>query len=168
MLQKTKETLINVLFDYLEMQKQLHPQQGSGSTTERAGKERRTGRSPGNQWAGTPPHQPLPLARRPCCSPICAEIRGSIERTADRKDVLAERRQRDVHEEAAGEWAARHSSTRSFQAAIKAKIEEMGIDADDELPDYVMVLAANKKEKPQMKADLQLFLGKHTQPFVEW
>ncbi|KAI6233452.1 Zinc finger CCCH domain-containing protein 14 [Aphelenchoides fujianensis] len=63
---------------------------------------------------------------------------------------------------------ANSTFTKKLRAAIKAKIEEMGIDADDELPDYVMVLAANKKEKPQMKADLQLFLGKHTSPFVDW
>jgi hypothetical protein len=42
------------------------------------------------------------------------------------------------------------------------------VDADAELPDYVMVLAANRKEKNQMKADLNLFLGKHTTSFVEW
>lgn len=58
--------------------------------------------------------------------------------------------------------------TKKIRAAIKLKIEEFGIDADDELPDYVMVLAANRKEKHQMKTDLQLFLGKHTEIFVEW
>ncbi|KAI6224076.1 Zinc finger CCCH domain-containing protein 14 [Aphelenchoides besseyi] len=64
--------------------------------------------------------------------------------------------------------SANYAFTKKLRAAIKAKIEEMGVDADDELPDYVMVLAANRKEKPQMKSDLQLFLGKFTSPFVDW
>jgi hypothetical protein len=42
------------------------------------------------------------------------------------------------------------------------------VEADDELPDYVMVLAANRKSKQQIKTDLQLFLGKHTDIFVSW
>ena len=51
---------------------------------------------------------------------------------------------------------------------MKAKIEEFGLDADDELPDYVMILVGNKKDKAKMKADLKLFLGDNTTSFVEW
>jgi len=29
--------------------------------------------------------------------------------------------------------------TKKLRAAVKAKIEEFGLDVDDELPDYVMV-----------------------------
>ena len=39
---------------------------------------------------------------------------------------------------------------------------------DDELPEYIMVMIANKKEKAQMKDDLNLFLGKSTVKFVDW
>uniref|UniRef100_A0A1I7XHI4 Zinc finger CCCH domain-containing protein 14 n=1 Tax=Heterorhabditis bacteriophora TaxID=37862 RepID=A0A1I7XHI4_HETBA len=53
-------------------------------------------------------------------------------------------------------------------AAIKAKLEELGVYVDDELPEYIMVMIANKKEKNQMKDDLNLFLGKSTTKFVDW
>jgi zinc finger CCCH domain-containing protein 14 len=33
---------------------------------------------------------------------------------------------------------------------------------DDELPDYVMIMVANKRDKDQMKKDLNLFLGSNT------
>lgn len=56
----------------------------------------------------------------------------------------------------------------SVQAAIKAKLEELGVYVDDELPEYIMVMIANKKEKAQMKDDLNLFLGKSTVKFVDW
>ena len=39
---------------------------------------------------------------------------------------------------------------------------------DDELPDYIMVLVANKKTKSQMERDLTLFLSDHTVAFVQW
>ncbi|CAD5231727.1 unnamed protein product [Bursaphelenchus xylophilus] len=58
--------------------------------------------------------------------------------------------------------------TKKLRLAIKAKIQELGVDADDELPDYVMVLAANKKDKQLMRDDLQIFLGKSTAAFVDW
>lgn len=40
--------------------------------------------------------------------------------------------------------------------------------SDDELPDYVMVMIANKKSKDQMKADLELFLGEYCGGFCDW
>lgn len=39
---------------------------------------------------------------------------------------------------------------------------------DDELPDYVMVMVANKRSRTQMEDDLQLFLGTKTEIFVHW
>lgn len=39
---------------------------------------------------------------------------------------------------------------------------------DDELPDYVMVMVANKRTRGQMEEDLQLFLGDNTELFVNW
>lgn len=39
---------------------------------------------------------------------------------------------------------------------------------DEELPDYVMVMVANKRNKEQMDEDLHLFLGKHTSLFTSW
>ena len=40
--------------------------------------------------------------------------------------------------------------------------------ADDELPDYIMVMVANKKNQGQMTEDLNLFLGTNTNVFTEW
>ncbi len=42
------------------------------------------------------------------------------------------------------------------------------IIADDELPDYILVMVANKKTNEQIKEDLQLFLTDDTDPFIEW
>ena len=39
---------------------------------------------------------------------------------------------------------------------------------DEELPDYIMVLVANKKTKDQMDDDLSLFLGHNTERFTAW
>ncbi|VDO53095.1 unnamed protein product [Onchocerca flexuosa] len=58
--------------------------------------------------------------------------------------------------------------SKKIRAAIKAKLEELGVYVDEELPDYIMVMIANKKEKAQMKEDLLLFLGKNSEKFVDW
>uniref|UniRef100_A0AC34Q170 Zinc finger CCCH domain-containing protein 14 n=1 Tax=Panagrolaimus sp. JU765 TaxID=591449 RepID=A0AC34Q170_9BILA len=58
--------------------------------------------------------------------------------------------------------------TKKLRAAIKTKIQELGIEVDDELPDYIMVMIANKKDKTKMKNDLMLFLSDNTDPFVDW
>uniref|UniRef100_A0A915EEB3 Zinc finger CCCH domain-containing protein 14 n=1 Tax=Ditylenchus dipsaci TaxID=166011 RepID=A0A915EEB3_9BILA len=58
--------------------------------------------------------------------------------------------------------------TRKLRAAVKAKLEEFGLDVDEELPDYVMIMVGNKKDKGRMKSELKLFLGDNTSPFVEW
>lgn len=45
---------------------------------------------------------------------------------------------------------------------------ELGCYVDDELPDYIMVMVANKRTRSQMETDLNLFLGDHTGEFVNW
>jgi len=40
--------------------------------------------------------------------------------------------------------------------------------SDDELPDYIMVMVANKKTCSQMTDDLSLFLGNNTTKFTAW
>ena len=40
--------------------------------------------------------------------------------------------------------------------------------ADDELPEYIMVMIANKRTKPQMVDDLHLFLNDDAPKFVNW
>jgi len=44
----------------------------------------------------------------------------------------------------------------------------VNIFTDEELPDYIMVLVANRRTKPQMESDLILFLGDNTSRFVSW
>ncbi len=39
---------------------------------------------------------------------------------------------------------------------------------DDELPDYIMVMIANKRSQIQMIDDLNLFLGDNSKLFCEW
>lgn len=39
---------------------------------------------------------------------------------------------------------------------------------DEELPDYIMVMVANKKTSQQMADDLSLFLGNNTSKFTIW
>ena len=46
--------------------------------------------------------------------------------------------------------------------------KELGAYVDDELPDYIMVLVANKKTQEQMKDDLSLFLHNHADVFTDW
>ncbi|XP_037073269.1 zinc finger CCCH domain-containing protein 14-like, partial [Pollicipes pollicipes] len=58
--------------------------------------------------------------------------------------------------------------SKKIKSAIRAKLVELGVYVDDELPDYIMVLVANKKTKKQMESDLSLFLSDHTVAFVEW
>lgn len=45
---------------------------------------------------------------------------------------------------------------------------ELGCYVDDELPDYIMVMVANKRTRSQMESDLSLFLADHTEEFVNW
>ncbi|XP_031808252.1 zinc finger CCCH domain-containing protein 14 isoform X8 [Sarcophilus harrisii] len=55
-----------------------------------------------------------------------------------------------------------------LQSAIKGKLQELGAYVDEELPDYIMVMVANKKSQEQMTEDLSLFLGNNTVRFTVW
>lgn len=55
-----------------------------------------------------------------------------------------------------------------FQSAIRAKLLELGVRYDEELPDYILVMVVNKKTRQQMHEDLHLFLENSTTPFVDW
>lgn len=43
-----------------------------------------------------------------------------------------------------------------------------GLFPDEELPDYIMVMVANRRSKSQMTEDLNLFLSAKTSTFVNW
>ncbi|KAL8618767.1 hypothetical protein ACOMHN_015177 [Nucella lapillus] len=55
-----------------------------------------------------------------------------------------------------------------IRSAIKAKLVELNAYVDEELPDYIMVMVANKKSQLQMSDDLGLFLGANTEKFTTW
>ncbi|GLV35326.1 DnaJ-like-60 [Carabus blaptoides fortunei] len=55
-----------------------------------------------------------------------------------------------------------------MRSAIRAKLMELGCYVDDELPDYIMVMVANKRTRVQMEEDLNLFLRSDTKVFVDW
>jgi len=52
--------------------------------------------------------------------------------------------------------------------AIKTKLTELGAYVDDELPDYVLVMVANRRGRQDMKKELELFLGEATDKFCSW
>ncbi|PSN58231.1 hypothetical protein C0J52_00151 [Blattella germanica] len=58
--------------------------------------------------------------------------------------------------------------SQKIRSAIKAKLMELGAYVDEELPDYIMVMVANKRKREQMEDDLQLFLGSNTAEFTNW
>ncbi|XP_066463682.1 zinc finger CCCH domain-containing protein 14 isoform X3 [Eleutherodactylus coqui] len=58
--------------------------------------------------------------------------------------------------------------SRKIRTAIKGKLQELGAYVDEELPDYIMVMVANKKSQEQMTDDLSLFLGNNTTRFTTW
>jgi len=58
--------------------------------------------------------------------------------------------------------------SKNFKDSIKQKLQECGTYIDDELPEYIMVMIANKRHEDQMKEDLSLFLGDETDNFVNW
>lgn len=55
-----------------------------------------------------------------------------------------------------------------MQSAIRAKLNELGVRYDEELPDYILVMVVNKKSRQQMHDDLKLFLEDCTTVFVDW
>lgn len=58
--------------------------------------------------------------------------------------------------------------SQKIRSAVKTKLRELGSYVDEELPDYIMVMLANKRSKEQMTEDLVLFLGANTKVFTEW
>ncbi|KAL5111162.1 Zinc finger CCCH domain-containing protein 14 [Taenia crassiceps] len=57
-----------------------------------------------------------------------------------------------------------------FLSEIKVfltKLSALGAFADEELPDYITVMVANKKKRSSMIKDLQLFLGSQTELFTD-
>lgn len=58
--------------------------------------------------------------------------------------------------------------SKKIRAAIKGKLQELGAYIDEDLPDYIMVMVANKKTSHQMTDDLSLFLGNNTAKFTTW
>ncbi|XP_073672855.1 zinc finger CCCH domain-containing protein 14 isoform X3 [Garra rufa] len=58
--------------------------------------------------------------------------------------------------------------SKKIRSAIKGKLQELGAYVDEELPDYIMVMVANKKNPKQMADDLSLFLGNNTIKFTVW
>ncbi|KAM3860947.1 zinc finger CCCH domain-containing protein 14 [Diretmus argenteus] len=58
--------------------------------------------------------------------------------------------------------------SKKIRDAIKGKLQELGAYVDEELPDYIMVMVANKKTSQQMTDDLSLFLGNNTFKFTVW
>ncbi|XP_071413802.1 zinc finger CCCH domain-containing protein 14 isoform X2 [Pithys albifrons albifrons] len=58
--------------------------------------------------------------------------------------------------------------SRKIRGAIKGKLQELGAYVDEELPDYIMIMVANKKSQEQMTEDLSLFLGNNTVRFTVW
>ncbi|XP_011496515.1 PREDICTED: zinc finger CCCH domain-containing protein 14 isoform X1 [Ceratosolen solmsi marchali] len=58
--------------------------------------------------------------------------------------------------------------TNQLRSAIRAKLLELGVRYDEELPDYILVMVVNKKSRQQMNEDLHLFLEDSTEPFVNW
>ncbi|XP_020287077.1 zinc finger CCCH domain-containing protein 14 [Pseudomyrmex gracilis] len=61
-----------------------------------------------------------------------------------------------------------HGITNQLRSAIRAKLKELKVRYDEELPDYILVMVANKKTRQQMHDDLNLFLEDCTTEFVEW
>ncbi|KAG5325166.1 ZC3HE protein, partial [Pseudoatta argentina] len=58
--------------------------------------------------------------------------------------------------------------TNQLRSAIRAKLMELGVHYDEELPDYILVMVVNKKSRQQMHNDLNLFLEDCTTVFVDW
>ncbi|XP_050456640.1 zinc finger CCCH domain-containing protein 14 [Cataglyphis hispanica] len=58
--------------------------------------------------------------------------------------------------------------TNQLRSAIRAKLNELGVRYDEELPDYILVMVVNKKSRQQMHDDLNLFLEDCTTTFVDW
>lgn len=55
-----------------------------------------------------------------------------------------------------------------IRTAIKVKLAELGTDVYEELPDYIMVMVANRRNEEDMTEELSLFLGDNAPQFTSW
>ena len=55
-----------------------------------------------------------------------------------------------------------------IKKAIVKKLTEMDKLDDGELPDYILVMVNNRRDKRDMEHDLNLFLGDDTKKFINW
>jgi len=56
----------------------------------------------------------------------------------------------------------------TLKEAIVKKLKDYDAYIDNELPDYILVMLANKKTVSQISQDLELFLGDNTSRFSKW
>merc|ERR1712168_1139172 len=74
----------------------------------------------------------------------------------------------DLEIEANSRMQANAEISHKVRLAIKTKLTELGAYVDDELPDYVLVMVANRRGRQDMKKELELFLGDATDRFCSW
>ncbi|CAG5112538.1 Oidioi.mRNA.OKI2018_I69.chr2.g6743.t3.cds [Oikopleura dioica] len=55
-----------------------------------------------------------------------------------------------------------------LKTAVKDKLAELDCLIDDDLPNYIMIMMANRKTKKEMTEALQLFLNDRTTEFTSW
>jgi len=58
--------------------------------------------------------------------------------------------------------------SQKIKKTIKKKLQAIGQYVDDELPEYIMVMIANKRTHEQVVDDLNLFLGEEATGFTKW
>ena len=61
-----------------------------------------------------------------------------------------------------------YESKSILKCVFQTKLTELGAYVDDELPDYVLVMVANRRGRQDMKKELELFLGDATDRFCSW
>jgi len=55
-----------------------------------------------------------------------------------------------------------------LKTAVKDKLAQMDCLIDDDLPNYIMIMMANRKSKKEMTEALHLFLNERTNDFTTW
>jgi len=55
-----------------------------------------------------------------------------------------------------------------LKTAVKEKLASMDCLIDDDLPNYIMIMMANRKTKKEMTEALTLFLNDRTEEFTTW
>merc|ERR1712080_304573 len=58
--------------------------------------------------------------------------------------------------------------SQNVKKTIKKQLQTLGCYIDDELPEYIMMMIANKRTQTQMVEDLVLFLNDEAEKFVSW